>query len=73
MDLLLAQMETFLSERMIPLDLMLPYSEGALLSAIRQNGQIHSLVYTDFGTQISASVPRAMTARLSPYLKKELL
>lgn len=65
---LLTRIEAFLSDRMVPLTLLLPYSAGSVLSLIRQNGQIHSLAYTDAGTRVSVSVPKSMEPQLAPYV-----
>lgn len=65
---LLTRIETFLSDRMVPLTLLLPYSAGSVLSLIRQNGQVHSLAYTDAGTRVSVSVPKSMEPQLAPYV-----
>ena len=68
---LLTRIETFLSGRMVPLDLLLPYSAGAVLPLIRQNGQIHAISYTDAGTRLTVSVPKSMEAQLAPYALQE--
>lgn len=65
---LLTRIEAFLSDRMVPLTLLLPYSAGSVLSLIRQNGQVHSLAYTDAGTRVSVSVPKSMEPQLAPYV-----
>lgn len=65
---LLTRIETFLSDRMVPLTLLLPYSAGSVLSLIRQNGQIHAISYTDAGTRVSVSVPKSMEPQLAPYV-----
>lgn len=65
---LLTRIEAFLSDRMVPLTLLLPYSAGSVLSLIRQNGQVHSLTYTDAGTHVSVSVPKSMEPQLAPYV-----
>lgn len=65
---LLTRIEAFLSDRMVPLTLLLPYSAGSVLSLIRQNGQVHSLAYTDAGTHVSVSVPKSMEPQLAPYV-----
>lgn len=65
---LLTRIEAFLSDRMVPLTLLLPYSAGSVLSLIRQNGQVHSLTYTDAGTHVSVSVPKSMESQLAPYV-----
>lgn len=65
---LLTRIEAFLSDRMVPLTLLLPYSAGSVLSLIRQNGQVHSLTYTDAGTRVSVSVPKSMEPQLAPYV-----
>ena len=61
----------FLSSRMVPLDLLLPYSAGAVLPLIRQNGQIHAISYTDTGTRLTVSVPKSMEPQLAPYVLQE--
>ena len=68
---LLARIEMFLSSRMVPLDLLLPYSAGAVLPLIRQNGQIHAISYTDTGTRLTVSVPKSMEPQLAPYVLQE--
>lgn len=65
---LLTRIEAFLSDRMVPLTLLLPYSAGSVLSLIRQNGQIHAISYTDAGTRVSVSVPKSMEPQLAPYV-----
>jgi len=65
---LLTRIEAFLSDRMVLLTLLLPYSAGSVLSLIRQNGQVHSLTYTDAGTHVSVSVPKSMEPQLAPYV-----
>ncbi len=68
---LLTRIETFFSGRMVPLDLLLPYSAGAVLPLIRQNGQIHAISYTDAGTRLTVSVPKSMEAQLASYALQE--
>ena len=68
---LLTRTETSFSGRMVPLDLLLPYSAGAVLPLIRQNGQIHAISYTDAGTRLTVSVPKSMEAQLASYALQE--
>ncbi|HUR15363.1 MAG TPA: GTPase HflX [Mycobacteriales bacterium] len=48
-------------------DVVLPYSDGSLVSRIHDEGEILSQEHLDEGTRLKARVPPSLAAELSPY------
>lgn len=46
---------------------LLPYSQGALLDELHKMGKVLDTAYTEAGTLLSASVPRCLVGKLVQY------
>jgi len=51
----------------VPLQVLLPYSQGALLDELHKMGQVNDTQYTEAGTLLTASVPRCLVGKLQRY------
>jgi hypothetical protein len=49
------------------LQVLLPYSQGALLDELHTAGKVLAVEHTEAGTQLTANVPRHMVGRLLQY------
>lgn len=49
------------------MQVLLPYSEGALLDELHKMGKVSDTSYTESGTVVSASVPRCLAGKLEPF------
>jgi 50S ribosomal subunit-associated GTPase HflX len=68
LDALRQALADFASAHMLAVDLLLPYSEAALLDLVRQNGRIDAITYLPEGIQASVHVRYSQYAQLQPYL-----
>ena len=57
LDLLLKEIEKALELKSVTLDLLIPFSKGALVNNIRNSGKILSEEFTNEGTKITAILP----------------
>lgn len=46
---------------------LLPYSQGALLDELHKMGKVLDTAYTETGTLLTASVPRCLVGKLQQY------
>lgn len=53
------------------LDILIPYSAGADLAYLHENGTVESEEYTSEGTHVVAAIPEKSLGRLTKYLPKE--
>jgi hypothetical protein len=49
------------------LQVLLPYSAGALLDEVHKMGKVSDTAYTEQGTRLTARVPRCLIGKLQPY------
>jgi hypothetical protein len=49
------------------LQVLLPYSQGALLDELHKMGKVIGTAYTESGTLLTASVPRCLVGKLLQY------
>jgi GTP-binding protein HflX len=70
LDDLLAATSRKLYETLSPLDVLLPYTQGALIALFHEQGQVDRVEHTRTGVQIQGRVPGRLLARFSPYTKK---
>lgn len=68
LDALRQALADFASAHMLSVELLLPYSQAALLDLVRQNGRIDSVTYLPEGIQASVHVRYSQYAQLRPYL-----
>ena len=64
---LLAKIAAMLKPSRVRMTLLVPYSEGSLVSAIRESGSILSEEFTDGGTKLDAMVDAALIKKAEPY------
>ncbi len=67
-DKLLDEIALVLSKRMKTLNLLIPYSQGALIDIIRKQGKIHDQSFENDGTLIKANVDRKMFHAVEKYI-----
>lgn len=49
------------------MQVLLPYSQGALLDEVHKMGKVTDTAYTETGTLVTANVPRCLVGKLQPY------
>ncbi|MCL5429057.1 MAG: GTPase HflX [Chloroflexi bacterium] len=69
LEALLAAVGRKLYETLSPLDVLLPYEQGALIALFHEQGQVDRVEHTRKGVEIQGRVPGRLLARYSPYLK----
>lgn len=67
LDKLLRTIDDMLAQRMAPLDIVLPYSQTALLNTIRENGRIDIEEYTPRGIAVKGIVDRKLLYIFTSY------
>lgn len=67
-DKMLTEISKRLSENMVKMDLLIPFSQGRLLETIRKNGKIFSEEYLENGTKITANVDRKLVHSVKEYI-----
>ncbi len=66
---LLATVGRKLYETLSPLEVLLPYEQGALIALFHEQGQVDRVEHTRKGVEIKGRVPGRLLARYSPYVK----
>ncbi|MBQ5782542.1 MAG: GTPase HflX [Oscillospiraceae bacterium] len=61
-----------LADRMEQLDILLPYSQTALINTIRENGVVHSEEYTADGIKVSGIVDKKLAYLYKSYKNNEI-
>lgn len=61
---MLQMLEDVLSQQLVEVEAMLPYSEGDILGELRSVGVVSSIKYTPDGTHVHAHVPQSMSKKL---------
>ena len=69
LDGLLAAVGRKLYETLSPLEVLLPYEQGALIAMFHELGQVDRVEHTRKGVEIRGRVPGRLLARYSPFLK----
>lgn len=64
---LLAVIGAAVERSFVDVDVLLPYSEGALLDDVHTGGSIKAVEYVADGTRVLARVPGPLAGRLRPY------
>jgi len=64
---LLAGIESALSDIQVPVELLIPYDQGALLSALYTTGTIGKISEEENGTRVSGFVPQDLLERIGKY------
>ena len=67
LETLLEKIDEKLSDRMYALNILLPYSQTALINTIRENGVVHSEEYTAEGVQIKGIVDNKLSYLYKSY------
>ena len=70
-DDLLQGVQTQLYKLYTPLDIFLPYSEGALISLFHDQGRVERVEHVRGGVHIQGRVPGRLAARFNAYLKAQ--
>jgi GTP-binding protein HflX len=69
LPVLLDSIETNLFKNFVPIDVILPYTEGFLLSQIHDMGQVERIEHSREGTRVRARIPGRLIASFKPFLK----
>jgi GTP-binding protein HflX len=72
LDRLLARIEDELAERLVPVELLIPYTAGELLNQIHERGLIESEEFGAEGTHIKARLPRSLLGAVRQYVYARL-
>eukprot|EP00879_Flechtneria_rotunda_P024615 GHRR01026113.1.p1 GENE.GHRR01026113.1~~GHRR01026113.1.p1 ORF type:complete len:432 (+),score=149.28 GHRR01026113.1:241-1536(+) len=56
-----------LAESMVEMEVLLPYSAGALLDDVHKMGKVLEETYTEAGTRVRAQAPRCLVGKLQQY------
>jgi GTP-binding protein HflX len=67
LDDLLSAIEYELIESLTPVSLLIPYSQGEVLSAIYETGVVTDEVHTEQGVKINARIPARLVGSLSQF------
>lgn len=65
---LLERIEDIFTEMMVPIEVLIPYTQGDLVDAFHRFGIVNRQVHQPDGTLLSGRVPPALVARFEPYL-----
>ncbi|MEX2144652.1 MAG: GTPase HflX [Anaerolineales bacterium] len=70
LDELIAATSRKLYETLSPIEVLLPYEQGALIALFHEQGRVDRIEHTRNGVQIAGRVPGRLLARFSPFSKK---
>lgn len=70
LDEMLAAVGRKLYETLSPIEVLLPYDQGALIALFHEQGQVDRVEHTRKGVNIRGRVPGRLLARYSPFAKK---
>ncbi|GAX27929.1 GTPase [Fistulifera solaris] len=62
-----AVVEDAMSQLLVPIEILLPYSKGDELNIVHEQGNVEVVDYRETGTYCRAMVPTAVAKRLEPY------
>ena len=66
-DALLRAVEKELESELVPVKVLLPYTEGDMLGAVHEMGVVEKLTHTEQGVFVEARVPPSLAGRLGQY------
>lgn len=72
LDELLAAVSRKLYETLTPVEVLLPYEQGALIALFHEKGQVERVEHTRAGVRLSGRLPGRLVARYSPFVKTKL-
>jgi 50S ribosomal subunit-associated GTPase HflX len=64
---LVACIEEAMAELLVPIEVVIPYSQGVELNAVHEQGNVELVDYREKGTYVRALVPEAIANRLERY------
>lgn len=67
-DLLLNEIQKLLNTNMITVEMVIPYSEGASLNKLRENGKILCQGFEEDGTKIKITLPAQLAEQYKEYI-----
>jgi GTPase len=67
LDDLLTSLDRLLRERMVPVDLLIPYDQGELVALAHSHGFVESEEYTEHGTHLLGRLPVDLAGRYRAY------
>ncbi len=67
-----AVVEDAMSQLLVPIEMLLPYSKGDELNIVHEQGNVEVVDYRETGTYCRAMVPTAVAKRLEPYSTSHL-
>jgi GTP-binding protein HflX len=70
LDELLAAVGRKLYETLTPVEVLLPYEQGALIALFHEKGQVERIEHTRKGVKLSGRLPGRLLARYSAFVKK---
>lgn len=72
LDELLAAVNRKLYETLTPVDVMLPYDQGALIALFHEQGQVELIEHTRKGVKMRGRLPGRLLARFNEFLSSKL-
>ena len=70
-DILLNRIECFFKAQSVEAELLVPYSDGAVITELHALNAVKETEYVEDGTKITASIPEAEIARFEKYMLKK--
>ena len=70
-DILLNRIECFFKAQSVEAELLVPYSDGAVITELHALNAVKKTEYAEEGTKITASIPEAESARFEKYMLKK--
>ena len=67
-SVLCSMIERLLQQKMIPVDVLLPYAEGQLAALFHEHGVVQTEEHTDVGTHMIGRLPTGLTSRFDAFL-----
>ena len=67
LDGLLTELDTLLRERMVPIDLLIPYAHGELVNLAHTHGFIEEVEHLETGTHLRGRIPLELAGRYAGY------
>ena len=68
---LVACIEEAMTELLVPIEVLIPYTQGVELNAVHEQGNVELVDYREQGTYVKALVPEAIANRLEQYRLKK--
>ncbi|MBQ4152466.1 MAG: GTPase HflX [Schwartzia sp.] len=70
-DILLNRIECFFKAQSVEAELLVPYSDGAVITELHALNAVKETEYVEDGTKITASIPESEIARFEKYMVKK--